>query len=300
MPEGTPHTSPIRPEIQRMLEWERAFKRLENLGDVWIGPDITLEKKMLTQPGLLMPANILISKEDLPPVVLDRGVLGSLQWSVRSFLAQAGIEITVHHGDLSDEMIQELNNGGKVAFPVRVMNYAQRPIELEGKVMRFFWANDRNRLRGEKLRKVVGTELKIEGEEGKDWYFGDAEPMEGEPKPTDDPNVEWKKDLCVILPLTDKRLYLPGSEEPLRVKSKAELANFLQPVPEGIRLPFEIGETTQVHLGDNITAVINTGFYDEGGRHIRSPLIDSGYSGVIRTETVNDMSYIELFVYKNK
>jgi len=283
-------------DLTNLRQYQIAIEQLKNIGNFWIGPDIKLEGKRLVPPlGLIRDVNIIIKKEDLPKMEISRGALGSLSWSVRSCLAQSGIEIKFHRDTLSDEMIKNINDGMGVPVPVSIENHTNRPIELEGEVVRFFWVNDTNRLRQGELREALGSELIIEGEEGKDWSFGDVDL--GEKNVIDKAYDDQLKDVCIKLPLKE-RFYIPPSTESLIVKSKKDLPSVLKEIPDGLKLDFKIGETTKVKLSANIIAVINMGAYDDSGRHIRSPLIDSGFEGNIRTETVSGLNYIELFLYK--
>lgn len=283
-------------DLTNMQEHKIAIEQLKNLGNFWIGHDIKLENKVTIPPlDLIKNVNILVTKEDFPSIEINKGALGSLSWSVRSCLAQSGIEIKFHRSFLSNDMIKKINEGENVSIPIAIQNHINRPIELEGEVMRFFWVNDSNRLRQEELKEVIKSELIIEGEEGRDWSFGDVDL-------DDDYSLDEKydaqmKDVCIRLPLKEK-FYIPESTEPLIVKSKKDLPSVLKEIPDGLKLNFKIGETTKVKLSENIIAVINTGAYDNSERHIRSPLIDSGFEGNIRTETVHGLNYIELFIYK--
>ena len=288
-------------DIQKIDLGPEALKTMqEKLGNVWMGPDVNVEGVTVIQPGEVnRNLKILISKENLPPVPINQGTLSLLKWSVRSFLAQSGVDIRFHEAELSQEMINTIESGGEVAFPVEFENFGQRAVEVEGKVMRFFWVNDQNRLQGDELREIIGTGLIIDGEEGKDWFLGDAD---WDLKDTEEhfPGTQRKK-VCVVVRLSKNKFYIPPSSEPLRVRdNKGRLAGILQPIPEGANLKFQIGETPHIHLSENITAVIPT-TPSEQGHHIHSPLIDPGTDWSIRTETVGlDLDSIELWIYKNK
>ena len=284
--------------VSNMAEHSNAVEQLKQLGTFWIGPDIQLAEKVVVPPkgGVVTGVPVLVSKEQLPKMDITRGSFDSLQWSVRSFLAQSGIDPIFHQQDLSDEMIKKLHDGETVAMPITIINHGERAVEIEGAFMRFYFADDARRLRGDDLKSIIGTELVLEGEEGKDWKIGGLDL-------SDDlsylkKEYEGEHDaVCIKLPLSEVKLYIPENPEPLRIKSRKELYEIQEKIPEGIDLKFTIGETTKVKLGENIIGVINTGGYDEGN-HIRSPLIDSGFEGKIRTEINGTLDYIELFIYK--
>jgi hypothetical protein len=261
------------------------FKKLENF---WIGPDVSLDKKITIPPLSIAPeVNIIVSKTDFPSVDINRDSLSFLDWSVRSCLAQSGTEVLFNSFSLSDDMLKRINEGENVSIPVAIINHANRPVELEGGVIRFFWANIANRLTGDKLHEALKSDVKIEGEEGKDWSY-----LKSDPEMTSS-----NEDICLRLPIKEK-YYIPDSEETLKVKSKKDLISILKEIPKDKEIDFKIGETAKVKLGPNVIAVINTGGYPDGESHIHSPLIDPGFEGEIRTETVYGLKYIEIFLHK--
>ena len=256
-----------------------------------------MEKKIIIQPlALVRNVPLIVNKLDFPEVDITRGALGSLNWSVRSFLAQSGIEIKFHHSNVTTDMIRDINDGIiGVAIPVDIQNHGQRAVELEGGVMRFFWVNDYNRLRGEKLHQALELELNIDGVEGVDWSFENACWDDEELKRI---NPGQQQDVCIKVNLIDTKFYIPPSSEPVKIKSRTELPSVLQEIPNGLELQFKIGETPKVQLSKNIIAVINLGAYDGGKKHIQSPLIDAGTKGTIRTEIIGNLNWIELFLYR--
>ncbi len=84
-------------DFKRLDESQKALDRIrEQLPNVWKGGDVAIEGTQIVEPGQERNLKILISKKNLPPIEFDRGVLGYLKWSVRSFLAQSGVDITLH------------------------------------------------------------------------------------------------------------------------------------------------------------------------------------------------------------
>ena len=163
--------------------------------------------------------------------------------------------------------------------------------------MRFFFADHSRRLVGDTLRNVIGNELILAGKKGTDWDFGNMD-FEGELEYLKKEYLGIQDAISIILPLNSNKLYIPNSPNPVKLRSRKELSTVLTQMPKNMKLPFVIGETTGVQLGQNIIGVINTGAFDGGGRHIRSPLIDPGFHGNIRTEILHDVQHIELFLYK--
>lgn len=282
--------------LKRLDERQESFEQLEKLCNVWISPDIAVENPIVIPPQrLIRGVNIVLGKKDLPAIDITRGAMGSLAWSVRSFLAQSGIEIRFDCNSISDNMLSDLSDGKDILVPVDVENMGQRAVELNGTVIRFFWVNDNRRLRGEKLLDAIKSgEFSVEGVEGEDWFLGGSD--QEEKIMTNGEKAD--EGLCIVLQLEPQKFYVPYAEEPVRIKnSRKDLSQFLRPIPEGMKLNFEVGETPKVKLGQNIVAVINTGA-EKDKRHIRSPLIDPGSEGHIRTETLHGVEYIDFFLYR--
>ena len=286
-------------QMRRISDIQDACEKLGRLENVWIGSDVAMEKSINVPPNttLLHKANIVLNKKNLPPIKITREVMNHLRWSVRSFFAQTGIETIIDLDCFTDQMFEDINAGRNVPVPVVLHNYSQRAVELEGDVMRFFWVNDRNRLRGEDLLNAIKSgQIIIEGEEEKDWYlrgYGDGDKF----KTTDEKS---KEGLCVVVRLTPEKFYIPYSPEPIKkdknIKTRDQLASLLVKMPNGQRSNFEIGETPIIKLGSKIIAVINLGAEDNGQKHIWSPLLD--YSDWrVRTET-NGLDEIELFLFR--
>ncbi|MFY9225850.1 MAG: hypothetical protein WAQ98_24440, partial [Blastocatellia bacterium] len=151
-------TRPFTPDgtTQHLQQSMRALEQLRALDTVWIGSDMALEKKVvIPASGVTLNIPLVINKKNLPDIEINRHSIGALKWSVRSFLAQSGIEIIFDRNTITDEMIKDINAGEDVSVPVHIQNYGTRAMELEGEVVRFFWVNDMNRLRGEDLRNVI-------------------------------------------------------------------------------------------------------------------------------------------------
>ena len=275
-----------------------ALEQLKNLGSYWIGPDIGLDCKVII-PGenCVHGVPLMLHKDVLPPIEINRRSLMLLNWSTRSFLAQSGIEPFFYPPRFEEKIIQKLRSGETVLVPIDIMNYGKRSVEINTALMRFFFADHSRRLVGDTLRNVIGNELILAGKKGTDWDFGNMD-FEGELEYLKKEYLGIQDAISIILPLNSNKLYIPNSPNPVKLRSRKELSTVLTQMPKNMKLPFVIGETTGVQLGQNIIGVINTGAFDGGGRHIRSPLIDPGFHGNIRTEILHDVQHIELFLYK--
>ena len=285
-------------------DWEESLEKLRDLGDVWIGPDIALTEPSIVGPRSVMTATIELNASHLPPIPINRGALKHLEWSTRSFYAQTGIDIRFERSALTEEMIEALAKGDTVAIPITIANYGVRAVEVGGDVMRFFWTNFKDRLKGKELFDAITSgSFGIEGVEGKDWFCVDAEG-----KKVGSENGDTAA--SVVVRLTPDRFYIPNTAEPVRKNpaqgTRQNLEQLLVPIPEGETLSFQIGETPRMRLDQNTVGVIHLNVYDEGelgvakhGQfHIHSPLIDPGFERPIRTETLQGMSHIEFFVYR--
>jgi hypothetical protein len=290
------------PEHLRILfESQEAREQLARLGNFWIGPDIEITKPTVVRPDeILLNQSITLTSKDLPSgVSITQGAIGSLNVSVRSFFAQSGIDIRFGGANIPEEALDNLRNNQPSLIPVDIKNYGDRAVQLEGRVMRFFWANDVNRLRGANLKDVINTnEFSVEGEEGIDWFLGGYD--ENEQILTTGENSD--QGLCVVVKLTPNKFYTPFAAEPIardeRIPIREQLGKYLVPLPVGMERNFEVGETPKITVGKDILAVINTGIDHQGRRHISSPLIDPGSDWKIRTEIMEGQKEIELFLYK--
>lgn len=284
----------------------RAYERLENgLPDFWRGADIPVKEKQVVAPKTQIFSEIILSKENFPPVEIDRGVLRVMNLSTRSRLAQAGIEIRIDCDRIGTDDIESANRGKKVAVSAMIENHGERAVEFEGDATRFFWANERKRLAGKELREVVVKDVKIEGENGKDWFIADAEYGIKEDDDMIRMNMDYEefrkktRDIMIVFPMKQK-LYIPKNDKPLRIASRKDLEDALKSVPKDHICDFCLGETPYVEFGEETCGVINTGSYGGGKRHLASPFIDPGFKGRIRTELLNNLEYIELYLYKKK
>ncbi len=271
-------------DLINMKQHQIAMEQFKTLENYWVGHDVALEERMTIPPLCLATGvKVIVNKKDFPNVDINRDSLSFLNWSVRSCLAQSGVEVKFNSLSLTDTMLNEINEGRDVSVPIDIINNVDRPIMLEGDIIRFFFANDANRLRNDNLREIINKGIKVEGVEGVDWFL--------------DEKYNDKECLCLKLPLIEK-FYIPQSNDILRVNSKDDLPNILKEIPKDFDTDFKIGETAKVELSENIMAVINTGGYPGGESHGHSCLIDPGFKGPIRTEIMYGLKYIELLIYK--
>ncbi len=278
----------------KIMQSQEARKKLEGLYSVWRGGDISIIlDQVIPAKTLIKNVPILITKEQLPPIPMNRGALGILSHSVRSFFAQSGIDIKFSAYDISEEEMKKIEKGEPAIIPIHVYNNGERGVMLHGRVMRFFWMDFTKRLQGEKLREAMGTKVSITGKEGVDWVLDDV------PEMMDDVQKDAYKQVDIKINLTDKKYYIPQSPEPVNINSRKDLSAVHVPIPKELedKLDFKIGETPYIELSDNVMGVIETGGYDGGSRHIASPLIDPGFSGPIRTEITGEQNFIHLSIF---
>ncbi len=286
--------------LKQVREKQRSIEQLESLGNVWISPDISIEKPIIVNPGeLIQGVNIKVNKKDFPAIDITKGGLGALSLSVRSFFAQTGIEVRFHNGNVYDEMLRDIESGKDTLIPVDLENYGQRPVEVNGDIMRFFWVNDRKRLRGaDLLEKIKSGEFKVDGVEGEDWFLGGS----NEKDKFTTTGGGSDKGLCVVVKLKPEKFYIPPASEPVKKDSgkstRENLVSLLQPIPEGMTTELQIGETPRIKVGPNIVAVINLGSNERSQKHINSPFVDPGSDWNIRTETLYGLEQVEFFLYE--
>lgn len=300
--------------FQYLINKEKTISQLEKLGNFWTGSDIKIEKPVVVEPDKYsyLENKIILNKKDLPPVDITRETLSTLEYSMRSFYAQTGIEIMFHHAEMTDAMIKDLADGKNAPVPVSIKNYGQRAVEVSGDVLRFFWRG--KPLHGQELLNTLKSgEFSVEGVEGEDWFLWN---YEAEYKPKGQGGILWdleenrrmttkdkdaEKSLCIGVRLKPEKLYIPNADEPVKrdssKKIRDNLDTYLRPIPDGMKLDFEIGETPHIKVGKNIIAAIGT-TAEKGQKHIYSPLIDSGSNWPIRTETVGGLDVIDIYLYK--
>jgi hypothetical protein len=289
---------------KRLFELSGGISQLEKLGNFWIGSDVAIEKPAVVKPGQFLYSrqsgvNIILNKNNLPPVDITRGLLSpiNLSLSVRSFYAQSGIEIFFHHSEMTNEMIKDLNKGKDVAVPVSVKNHGQRSVEVDGNVMRFFWKG--KRLEGNDLLGAIKSgKFSVEGTEGEDWFLKGRE--EDENYTTSGEGCD--KGVCVAVRLKPEKFYIPSAPEPVKKNNskstRDDLVELLKPIPSDMKLDFEIGETPRIKVEQNMVAVLDILRMDDDGQHIYSPLVDSGSDWPIRTETLGRPKYVYFYLYK--
>ena len=289
-------------------DWTTSLEALKRLDNVWIGPDIALVEPCVVAPGALVQVRVLVSKEHLPNIPVNRGALKNLEWSTRSFYAQTGIDIRFERHAVTDEMIEALKSGAQVSIPMAISNHGQRAVEISGNIMRFFWTNFSSRLKGKELYDAVASgAFGVEGVEGEDYFFAD---IDGNQVRSDDAN--GTDGVSVAIRLKQERHYIPNEAEPVKkndaLSTRQDLAQLLKPIPPDMPLSFEIGETPRIQLDERTTAVIHLNSYDDGEmgvakrghQHINSPLIDPKFAGPIRTETLHGMTHVEFFIFQTK
>lgn len=273
--------------------------------DFWAGGDIEVEP-VITKPQELLAVSLLLNKACLPDIKnLSLSTLHLLQKSIRSCYAQSGIEIIPEIGKLTPEDIDKIKAGETIGCPAMVLSHSLRPINLKGRVMRFFWTNTEACLIKNNLIETVRDKMAIKGIEGKDWWFGE-EVIDEETKRVfgeDVPRSSQPSDaLTLCLKIQEKRLWYPPGDEPISVDSRADLAKHIEPIPDGIDPYFIIGETPWISFPKDIVGVLNLGAHDRtSARHAHSPLIDPGFEGPIRLELINGPrhpDYVELLIYQ--
>lgn len=291
---GPENLSWFSPEITRSQE------ALARKGSFWFGADVASEKMVIAASTVNLGVSLKLRKENLPDIEgLSLSTLHLLRTSTRSCYAQVGADIKPEIGKLRDEDIERIKRGEEIDCPAIAINHSRRAIELKDSVLRFFWVDANKHLIGDRLVEAV-RKMKIDGQEGKDWFLGEV----------GDEGFElfggaMKKETPITLALRikDKKLWIPFpvTDQPVRVNSKKDLPKYLEPVPSNLTPDFMICETVPVSLPRDLVGVINLGIHDEGGVHSGSPLIDPGFEGPIRLEIIKPNKhpdFVELLMYE--
>lgn len=310
------HEGIQREIMQEHLGYSEALETMKKFDRCWSGPDIEITETQTIDKKTSQIAFLSVGRENFPPDInLDLNIARLLHLSTRSRFAQTGIEIDFTDQSFSDDIIERINKGEKVNIPVKINNQGTRPVELEGGVARFFWFNEPDRLKGEELKNAISSSIKIGGENGKDWFFIDSD-HKADKKIDQSRDAEYsmgsipcQKNISIVLPIK-KKLYIPESNKPLKIKNRKDLEDELKPKPASGNYDsetVEIGETERLTLDNETCAVINWGVSDTGGIHRKSVFIDPGFDGHIRTETLFNgsktplgLEYIEVNFYHKK
>lgn len=240
----------------------------ENKSRFWIGPDIKIDHDTVLKPGASVIDSIAVHADELPPQD-EKRLFFYPSLSVRSALAQMGVEAGVFWNQFNED---ELMAKGEARLPISLTNYGHRAVSLEpgDGIFRFFdqGKNAQWLTSSELANYVAGNEI-IKGDYGQDWWFADKNGAWLSP-------LETSRAMTICLAFDpDKRLWVPPDENPLHVVNKAELEQYLQPMPPNIAATFFVSETkAQVQMAAKIGLIFSAVEDSTGHYQTMSTIID--------------------------
>jgi hypothetical protein len=234
-----------REELNRILE--RGF---------WIGPDIAIATSATIAPGEQVFVPISLPDKPVPFPNFDHPYAFSvLHASTRSRFAQLGLEVLQSTGfSIAQTLYIEPKEDkpGELRAIIPVVNRAARPIHLPEGVKFFYpyyWEGDT--ITDHSLKDLLGSEIKINGVEGKDWrwWYGQISKDGGIRRE----HVQRKELQGIEFFLNpESQAWIPPSDKPMTISdaqidnhNRAEIDQFLKkPIPESNEPLFWIAETS--------------------------------------------------------
>jgi hypothetical protein len=200
--------------------------------DFWAGPDIQTGRNATIDPGERIDLGVILRDVEWPRSLIENSEImwKQLFTSTKSGLAQLGLEVR-GSWDAFEQMVEaHLMDSDPFIFPLSVTNWGYRPVELkEGdNLFRFFACSFRQRLEGEQLTRHIEENGIIDGAYGQDWWFIDKQ---GQQLSADKSDQDRASIVCLALD-TAKRLWVPPSDEPVRLTKREDIDHLLKPIPQ--------------------------------------------------------------------
>lgn len=217
-----------------------------------------------------------IKRNNLPPVNLKRDILSRLKISTRSCVAQSGVFFVGGDRELSDEEIDRLNNGDEIMIEGSLANFGPSRLNFKcgDAIARYYFTNPKDRLDGVELRSLVESGV-VRGEEGKDYMI--LEENNGQA-------------VSLAVRVGNKRVYIPNSDQGIRVSSRSELYSVTKEVNDStdrqdISSPFHLLETSaEMNVPAEVMGELSKVTETKDVIHLPSQLIDPGSNWVVRLE----------------
>lgn len=282
--------------------------------------DIETIVEITLSPGEWRQIPVRIGSSNLPQAVdvvrIDpsKGIFSAcpnyLFMSVRSRYAQLGLDVPDYPVvDQIPKILRQIKHGERPHGPFDVLtcviNHSARQINLpEGtRLFRLYSNSFDNFVLGDNLVKLVESgEIKISGEQGKDWDWNyDSRDF----RINNPPFAYWRE----IARVTGIRIrvkpigWIPPDRnaQPIKIDDETrtyrrEIAKLLKPIPEDDRQILWIGETiSPITISQSLDAIIGRDvlphleqdYPGEHGLHINSRLIDGGTNWPVRVEILS-------------
>lgn len=221
-------------------EWVREKLKETLAGKFWVGPDLATTKESLIEPHSLTFIPVLLP-ENLPLLRFHPYAFSCVYASTRSRYAQMGLEVSRNAGTEIAKTFQEVSRpDGSLVYQAQipVVNQSARAIHLScgEKFFYLYWWSGET-ITGQKLVDLVGSAIKIQGEQGKDWqwWYNSAGETGG---------IEFLID-------PQSRSWIPPDSQPMRIAdgpvtnhSRETVDAYLKkPIPRTEKPLFWVGET---------------------------------------------------------
>jgi len=239
-------------------------------GGCWAGPDVhTMDRITLPATSSLINVPICITPGSLPPLSMcTEDVLHLFHWSVRSILAQQGMNIEGIQMDTTPgDWLAFTKKQRPLTAHALIQNLSFRPIDIPAGtgIFRFFSdASITKRLEGRSLMSAIQTlDIQIEGlvlqkgsiEPPFFWIYAPNKP------------IAQSYIIGIRIPLNPEwHHYFPPSDAPTGILVDSEsfidtrprIAALLTPVPDNIdRDIFWLGQTPPVHLTQKVAGILS-------------------------------------------
>lgn len=223
-------------------------------GKFWVGPDIATANSARLEPNCRTLVPIAIPSDLKPFTDLHPYAFSCVYASTRSRYAQLGLEVSKATGveiAATLQPVQDSHDSYKALIPV--INQGVRAIHLScgEKFFYLYWWGGAT-VTGQKLVDLVGSKIKIEGEQGKDWqwWHNSAGEIGG---------VEFLID-------PQSRAWIPPHTEPARISDGQTVnhsrdivdAYLKKPVPQTGKPLFWVGETrAEITLDPSVHGLVD-------------------------------------------
>lgn len=241
----------------------------------WKSGDFATMSAVQLPPRSSSDVLFLFRAENLPRVHAGMEFL-DLRPSVRSRYAQGALDM--RSDDVANMLLESFyiasaqglfRNGGFTAdffAQIPLFNRGERTVSLPqgAKVFRLFSDSGKHALSHTDLVvRVESGDIRFEGEEGKEWFFGFDEETA-------------TAGICVRI-LDENRRFIPPGEEPLLIDESTgdyrfQTDQILEEIPITEERIFWVGETVKITLADSLEGILDKTI--DRGMHTSSQLFD--------------------------
>lgn len=260
---GEAVSSVLDPHVRELFAYRMEVREeLNARGKFWISPDIATDMDVIIPPNRTAKyVDIRLEPDKLSPFTEYNPYAVSCAYeTTRSRFAQLGLEVI--EGSSAEiartfYWTQEEDGSKRYGAAVPVVNYAARPIFLP-RGTRFFYLYywDWKTIQGEELVDLVGKEIGLSGEEGKEWKWSYWPRFEGQ--------VEGINGIELLID-EESQQWVPSGNEPMSISdgsienhNRAGVDAYLaKPIPKVEKPILWIAETqSEVNLKEGVNGIV--------------------------------------------